>query len=54
MSDSADCFAVIAARPDGLVPRDRLVARYESRHRSAYTGETTGGSLVINAIAVTN
>jgi len=54
MSDSADCYAVTAARPDGLAPRDRLVAEFESRDRSANSAETNDQSLVIGELEATN
>jgi hypothetical protein len=51
---SAGCYAVTVARPDGLGPRDKLVARYESRHRSRNSAETDKHSLVISVIELAN
>jgi hypothetical protein len=54
MSGSADCCAATAARPDGLVPRDKLAAEFEPSHHSVYSAETDDQSLVINDFEVTN
>jgi hypothetical protein len=54
MSDSADCYAVIAVRPDGLIPRGKPVANLESGHRFAYSAETVNDSLVIDELELTN
>ncbi len=54
MSDSAGCYAAIAARPDGLGPRDKLIAATETQDRSANTAQTTGQSLVINESELAN
>ncbi|MFT6080374.1 MAG: hypothetical protein ACJAQZ_002435 [Planctomycetota bacterium] len=40
--------AATVDRPDGLGPRDRLIARDESRHRSVNSAETATNSLVID------
>ena len=54
MSDLAVCYAATAARPDGLVPRDKLVAHIESRHRSAYSAQTSDHSLVTDELESAN
>ena len=54
ISDSADCYAATAARPDGLTPRDKLVADTETSHRSACSAQTDNHSLVIDDFEATN
>jgi hypothetical protein len=54
MSDSADCFAATAARPDGLTPRDRLVADFEPSHRSVNSAAVANYSLVIDGFGMAN
>jgi hypothetical protein len=54
MSDLADCYAATAVLPDGLAPRDRLVAEFESRGRSANSAETNDQSLVLGELEATN
>ena len=54
MSDLAGCFAANAVRPDGLVPRNRLVAEFDPSDRSANSAETASNSLVIGEPEATN
>ena len=54
MSDLAVCYAATVARPDGLGPRDKLVADFDPRHRSADWAEHVIGSLVIGEFEATN
>jgi hypothetical protein len=54
MSGLAGCCAAIAVRPDGLGPRDRLVAELESRDRSANSAETNDQPLAIVELEATN
>ncbi len=54
MSDLADCFAATVERPDGLVRRNKLIARYESRGRSANPAQTADHSLVIDGLELAN
>lgn len=44
MSGSADCYAVIVARPDRLGLVDKLIPDLEPGHRSAYATETASDS----------
>jgi hypothetical protein len=53
MSDLAVCFAAIAAQPDSPVPHDKLVANFESNHRSTYSAKTVTNSWVIDNCAAT-
>jgi len=52
MSDSAVCFTATAVGLTALVLADKLVAGYESRHRSAYSAETDNDSMVIGESAL--
>ena len=54
MSDLADCYEVIAARPDGLGPRDKLVGHTELSHRSACSAQPDSHSLVIGESELVN
>jgi hypothetical protein len=54
MSDSADCYAAIAVRPDGLVPRDRLATDLEPSRRSVNLAEVANYSLVIDVFGMAN
>tara|TARA_R110002096_G_scaffold109709_5_gene239826 strand:+ start:2791 stop:3444 length:654 start_codon:yes stop_codon:yes gene_type:complete len=47
MSDLAACYAATVARPDGLAPRDRLIADFGPSHRSVNSAGTNDHSLVI-------
>ena len=54
MSDSAGCYAATVARPDGLGPRDKLIAEFEPSHRSVNSAQTSNRSLVISEFEATN
>jgi hypothetical protein len=54
MNDLADCYAATAARPDGLAPRDKLVADFEPSHRSVYSAQLTAALLVVDDVEATN
>lgn len=54
LSGSAGCYAAPVARPDGLGPRDRLVADIEPSYRSANSAETVSNSLIIDKSELAN
>jgi hypothetical protein len=54
MGDLAVCYAATVVRPDGLGPLDKLVADFESRHRSANSAETHDQPLVIGVFRMAN
>lgn len=49
---STSCYAATAFRPDGPVPRDRLMGDYEPHHQSVNRAETRNSSMVISESAL--